>query len=811
MIALLLVAGYATRLYPLTINTPKPLLPVAGRAMLDYIADELDTLPELSKIILISNHRFAGHFEEWAQKRRELSPAVPIIVLDDGTTDDSNKRGAIGDIQFAIEEEKIDEDIVIIAGDNLFTYRLKDMYDYFQDIYKDLLVAIRVPDRQQLQKLAVATIDQKGKVLKMAEKPKEPETDIAIYATYFYRKETLPLFKEYLEAGNTPDAPGNFPSWLYPRQDVYAYLAEGDCIDIGTPENYQEVLENFPTLWAGRKALPGEASHEPPRQQDFFRTPTYISGHRHPDTDSIVAAMAYEALKAKLGETAIAVRLGDINPETAMVLKRFNMTPPPSLSDVRTQVRDLDIDHPLPILPDAPLHQVWDSLKSVETKSLPVADRQGHLLGLITTGDIAGYDMNQISEANTTATLDNLLKTISGAYVCGPKLPFFQAPIYVTGRDCKLHSRGIVVGADITSETILQASAAGVLCLVACNVPDVDSFVASLSAEALAVSGTTVVTSPYEVYRTVRLVTLATSVSSIMHRKNLVCFGLKDYLDDVRNAMLSSRFRSYPVVDEAGHIAGTISRYHLIRPARKKVILVDHNEMAQSFPGLEQAEIVEIIDHHRIGDVTTDGPIYVRNEPVGSTSTIIASMYFERDIPIDPPIAGMLLAAILSDTILFKSPTCTPRDQKTAEKLARIAAVDIQDLAEMMFTPDSSLLNMTAKELLNVDFKVFRMAGSKVAIAQISSMEIDPFMARQEELLEQMEQNRKLEDYDMVMMALTDINQGGSQILVSGSLGDALERAYGEAARGKTSFWLPGVMSRKKQIVPLLSMVVGIG
>jgi len=258
MIALLLVAGYATRLYPLTINTPKPLLPVSGRAMLDYIVDELDTLPDLSGICLISNHRFAGQFEEWAAARRLVSPKVPITVLDDGTTDDSNKRGAIGDIQFAMDTMHIDEDIVIIAGDNLFTYRLLDMYDYFMKIRRDLLIAIRVKDKSQLQKLAVATLDDAGKVLYMAEKPKEPESETAIYATYFYLKETLPMISQYLMEGNTTDAPGNFPSWLYTRKEVYAYLADGNCIDIGTPENYKDVTENFPLLWAERKSLPGE-------------------------------------------------------------------------------------------------------------------------------------------------------------------------------------------------------------------------------------------------------------------------------------------------------------------------------------------------------------------------------------------------------------------------------------------------------------------------------------------------------------------------------------------------------------------------
>lgn len=255
MIALLLVAGYATRLYPLTIDTPKPLLPVAGRAMLDYIVDEIDTLPDITQICLISNHRFASHFEEWAESRRLVNPKTPIVVLDDGTTDNQNRLGAIGDIQFAIDTLGIAEDVVIVAGDNLFTYRMRDMYDFFIKTGKDTLIAIRVPELSQLQKLAVATMDEDGKVLNMVEKPTEPESDTAIYATYFYRRETLPLIREYLDEGNTPDAPGNFPAWLYKRQDVFAYRADGTCIDIGTPENYRDVCERFDTLWKSRKPL----------------------------------------------------------------------------------------------------------------------------------------------------------------------------------------------------------------------------------------------------------------------------------------------------------------------------------------------------------------------------------------------------------------------------------------------------------------------------------------------------------------------------------------------------------------------------
>lgn len=249
MIALVLAAGYATRLYPLTLNTPKPLLTVGPKTMIDYIVDEIETIRDVNKIVVVTNHRFAGHFDEWAQKRLSEDAgngiSLPIEIIDDGTTDDSNKLGAIGDIQFVIDKLSIDEDLMIIAGDNLFTYKLSDMYDFFKTNGKDTLVAIHVESVEQLRKLAVANLDEDGKVLSLVEKPKEPKSHTAIYATYMYLKETLPMIRQYLDEGNTPDAPGNFPSWLYTRKDVLAYRAPGICIDIGTPENYKDVCENY--------------------------------------------------------------------------------------------------------------------------------------------------------------------------------------------------------------------------------------------------------------------------------------------------------------------------------------------------------------------------------------------------------------------------------------------------------------------------------------------------------------------------------------------------------------------------------------
>ena len=244
MIAVLLVAGYATRLYPLTKDKPKSLLPLGNKLIIDYILSDIDLVADISSIVLDSNGKFASQFEEWANGLDRTNKA-PIKILNDKSTDDTNKLGAIGDIIFAMKQENIDEDLMVMAGDNIFTYDLVEMYSFFKQKSADTLVAIHVEEKHQLQKLAVAQLDDDGKILDMIEKPSEPKTHWGIYATYFYKKETLPLFKQYIDEGNSPDAPGNFPSWLYKRQPVYAYKANGTCVDIGTVENYNQICKEY--------------------------------------------------------------------------------------------------------------------------------------------------------------------------------------------------------------------------------------------------------------------------------------------------------------------------------------------------------------------------------------------------------------------------------------------------------------------------------------------------------------------------------------------------------------------------------------
>jgi glucose-1-phosphate thymidylyltransferase len=242
MKAIILAAGYATRLYPLTLNMPKALLPIGGKPIIDHIVAQMDTVEELDEIYVVSNDKFAGHFEEWAKTAKSR---VPITVLNDGTTDDSNKRGAIGDIFFVIEEMKIDDDLMVIAGDNFFTYSLKDYVRFFREKDRDCVCVKVWEDESQLSQFGIALLDWAGKVLDIEEKPAKPKSNTVVFAAYLYKKETVPMFAEYLAAGNKPDAPGNFPAWLYKKQDVYAYTFDGECYDVGTPESYHEVCEMY--------------------------------------------------------------------------------------------------------------------------------------------------------------------------------------------------------------------------------------------------------------------------------------------------------------------------------------------------------------------------------------------------------------------------------------------------------------------------------------------------------------------------------------------------------------------------------------
>ncbi len=534
----------------------------------------------------------------------------------------------------------------------------------------------------------------------------------------------------------------------------------------------------------------------------------YVTGHRNPDTDSIVSAMAYAALRNALGEGEYrAARIGHVSDETQMVLDHFGFTPPQWIKTVRTQVRDLAYDTPPALSAAVAVSRAWSILTSDRSiPAIPVTNEDGTLYGLLSSGDIAAYDMRSIEYPYIEEIpVFNLLSVLEGRILneAGNLVDTVSGEVTIAiPQSCEnllfKKKNSIVVCGD-QPDMIRRALDMNVNCLIVSQ--------AELSEELRNYpTDTCIISTPFEAYRAVRLIYQAIPVARICRTENLECFHLDDFVDDVREGMLQSRYRCYPILDETERVVGTLSRYHLIRPRRKRVVLVDHNEAAQSVPGLDQAEILEIIDHHRLADIQTGNPIYFRNEPVGSTTTIIAGMYQERGLMPSEKLAGIMAAAIVSDTVMFKSPTCTRRDRNMAERMARIANVSLEELGQRIFSASWSD-DKTAKELLFSDFKEFHIAEHRLGVGQITCVNSEHILRRKDEFIEEMKAAAKGKHYDMVLLMLTDVLLEGTQLLYLGDEED-IRTAFSQDAKNHSVF-LPKVMSRKKQIIPALSAMWG--
>lgn len=537
--------------------------------------------------------------------------------------------------------------------------------------------------------------------------------------------------------------------------------------------------------------------------------PIFVFGHRNPDTDSVVAAMSYAALRNALGDQEyVAARLGHLNDETAFLLEKFEFKPPMLLQTVRTQVRDLDYDRP-PLLGAAvPVSHAWEILRENENLSaIPVTDEGGHLYGMITAGSIAESDMDSVQHPQVTdVPIFNLLSALEGRVINDAEDVFDQISgeviiaLPTAGNVLKGMKPGSIVICGQQPDVVEQALQLHASCIILCQ-SDLAEKYRDMHSE------TCMIATPCDAYRAARMLYQAIPVSRITQAKGLVYFHLTDYIDDVRDTVLQSRYRSYPILDEEEKVVGTLSRYHLIRPRRKRVVLVDHNETAQSVPGLEQAEIMEIIDHHRLADVQTGNPVFMRNEPVGSTTTIIATMYQERGLMPSEKLAGLMAAAVLSDTVMFKSPTCTPRDRRIAERLARIAGIDLDELGREIFSASVST-DKTVEELLNTDFKEFHIAGHDLGIGQITCLDAEKVLGRLPELLPAMQKMKDAHHYDMQLLMLTDVLREGTELIFLGDE-DVVRMAFGTRDIKDHHVFLPKVVSRKKQIVPALALLWG--
>ncbi len=540
----------------------------------------------------------------------------------------------------------------------------------------------------------------------------------------------------------------------------------------------------------------------------------YVTGHKNPDSDSICAAYGYAEFKNKTGEIpAIPVRLGNVNRETQYILDRFGVNAPEYLETVKLKVEDLNIDTLEPITPDVTLKNAWNIMKENKVKSIPVADSNKHLVGILSVSNLTSsymdnWDSNILAKSN--ATIENIIETLDGKEIyINSEVKTFPGKIAVAAMQ-PYNMRKIISEGDIAivgdrpdiQEALIDLN-------VSLMIITGDNGLSDYLNEKAQKAGVSVISTPHDSFETSRLIVQSVPVKYVMTSENLVSFSTDELVEDIKEVMLETRFGSYPVVNEEGEVLGTISRFHLISNYKKKVIQVDHNERGQSVDGLDEAEVLEIIDHHRVADIQTNNPIFFRNEPLGSSSTIVGKCFFERGLTPSKQAAGLLCGAIISDTLLFRSPTCTPQDIEVCKKLAEIAGIEsIEDFAKEMFKAGTSLVGKTVDEIFNQDFKPFTIGDYKVGIAQVNTMDIEGFMpVYKEDMLNYMEDKAKNGGFNAMLLLLTDIINEGSQILVAGPAPEIIEKAFNVELVDSTAF-LPGVLSRKKQVVPPITNTV---
>lgn len=534
----------------------------------------------------------------------------------------------------------------------------------------------------------------------------------------------------------------------------------------------------------------------------------YITGHKNPDTDSICSSIAYAEFKNKTGVNAVPIRLGEISKETRFVLDYFGVKPQKLMDTVKTQIADLNFDSVNPISPQTSLKTAWAMIRKNSVKTLPIVDDDGILIGIASQSNITSsymdiWDSNIIQKSGTT--LDNILDTLAAKciYVSSENSEFkgkvIVAAMQPDSIDEVIEDGDIVICGDRTdAQNAILNSNASLMILTGNH--EVSEEVADRAKEV----NCSIIVTPYDTFTAARLIPQSIPISYAMKKDGILSFKTCDFIDDVREVMLDTRYRSYPVVDENNRVIGNLSRYHLISRNKKKVILVDHNERSQSVNGLEDAEILEIIDHHRIADIQTASAIYFRNEPVGCTGTIVGTRFFENGIRPSKKAAGLLCGAIISDTLFFKSPTSTETDRIMLNRLASIADIDPEKFAKDMFKAGSSLDGKTPEEILNQDFKTFNLEGVKVGVSQVSTTDPGSFSPVRENIMDLMESRCSSEGFGLIVLMVTDILKSGSELISIGEYSDIISSIF-DVKLVDHSAYVPGILSRKKQIIPPLT------
>ena len=534
----------------------------------------------------------------------------------------------------------------------------------------------------------------------------------------------------------------------------------------------------------------------------------YIVGHKNPDTDSICSAIAYAELKRRVtGDDYVAKRAGQINEETHYVLKKFKMDAPGLLQNVKLQVKDMDIHKIDGVEPNVSIRDTWNKMKENNIKTLPVL-KDEELVGVISTGDIATsymevYDNRVLSEARTQ--YKNIIDTLDGKLISGNEHGCFTTGKVTVGASNDELMKEFIEKDDLV---ILgnrpEAQACSVknesCCMVVCQ----DAAVSPELIKKAEEQSIVIISTPHDTYTVARLINQSIPVKYFMSKGPLITFSMNDYVDDIRERMTKNKFRDFPILDRHGRFRGFISRRRFLNVKKKQVILVDHNEKSQAVDGIEEADIVEIIDHHRLGNIETMGPVFFRNQPVGCTATIITQMYEEAGVEIPSNIAGLLCCAIISDTLLFRSPTCTAMDEKTAKKLARLAKIDMEKMSMEMFNAGSSLKGKSAEDILFQDFKQFTVTDTVFGVGQINSMNKEELSEIKELLVPYLPKVLEGGKMEMVYFMLTDILNESTELLCCGHGARASIISAFDLSEDTDRIILKGVVSRKKQLIPTL-------
>ena len=535
-----------------------------------------------------------------------------------------------------------------------------------------------------------------------------------------------------------------------------------------------------------------------------------VIGHRNPDTDSICSAIAYAELKNRTSTLVCEPRrAGKMNQETEFVLKKFGVTPPRMCTDVNPKIRDVDYREMPGIPGSTSLRRAWKIMRDQQIDTLSITSADNELEGIITVKDLATANMDVFDTAvlaKSRTSYKNILETLNGTMVVG------NADAVCTTGHIKIGTatpemlessveKGDIVILSNRYESQLCAIEKEASLLIICNGAKVGRTIQRIADE----TGVAIMTTPVDTYAAGKLISQCAPISYYMTRDNILKFTLVTPVADVLRVMAKVRHRYFPILDEEGKYCGMVSRRNVIALRKRRIILVDHNEATQAVEGFDQAEILEIIDHHRIGSLETSGPVYFRNQPVGCTATIITQMYDENGVEIRPQIAGLLLAAILSDTLVFRSPTCTPVDENTAKRLAKIAGVDIEEFSTEMFEAGEKLDGKTPEEVFLQDFKVFMCGDIRFGVAQGSYMTRKNLTAAEALLKPYLEEARNKQNVEDIYMLLTDVPKEESVVICTGRYAaEVLSNGFESRPAADGSWTLPGVVSRKKQFIPAL-------